>query len=76
MKYHPPPAPDTPGIQPPMVYIQENLKWEYKCVSRNLDREKVLGEDELNALGAEGWELATSLVFGSTVTFYFRRLGK
>jgi hypothetical protein len=34
----------------------------------------VLGEEELNALGKEGWELAAVLTHHSEVHFYFKRM--
>ena len=49
------------------------LSWEYKRISRHLDKEQILDEEELNVLGDEGWELVTSLLVGSTASFYFRR---
>ena len=69
-----PSEPDLEGIQPPMVYVHRAPIWEYKRITRDLDKEQLLDEQELNALGAEGWELVTSVTVGETVTyFYFRR---
>ena len=39
-----------------------------------LTRDLVLGEEELNALGKEGWELAAVLTHHSAVHFYFKRM--
>ena len=68
-----PSEPDLEGVQPPMVYIRKGLTWEYKRITRDLDKEQILDEEELNALGAEGWELVTSVTVGSITNFYFRR---
>jgi hypothetical protein len=72
-EFVPPLESEIEGVQPPMVYIHEDLTWEYKRIRRDLDEQQILDEEELNALGAEGWELVTSVRVGSTVSFYFRR---
>jgi len=71
----PPYEPKASGhIQPPMIYIKESLKWEYKQIVRNFKKEKPLDEAELNALGAEGWEMSGIAQHLSAVYFYFKRL--
>jgi hypothetical protein len=63
------------GLVPsPIVYVDENLAWEYKQLVRNLAKEKAPSEDELNALGADGWELAGIFTDSPFVYFYFKRL--
>jgi hypothetical protein len=63
--------------QPPMLYVYEDQRWEYKFVGRTtLDQEGRLSERELNALGAEGWELAGIASLPNEVHFYFMRLRK
>lgn len=64
---------DVEGVQAPMVYIREEMTWEYKRISRNLEKKQILDVEELNELGSKGWELATSVTVGSVVNFYFRR---
>jgi hypothetical protein len=60
-------------IRPPMIYIERQLKWEYKQIVRNLKKEKPLDEVELNALGDDGWEL-TGIAQQPPITyFYFKR---
>jgi hypothetical protein len=56
-----------------MMYVQEKLTWEYRRIDRPLEPEQLLNEQELNALGAEGWELITSVSTASGVSFYLRR---
>ena len=75
----PPPFPFPPAdpgprapLQPPMVFVPP--VWEYKHLERALGAEAPLGADELNALGAEGWELAAVIPAASRVHFYFKRL--
>lgn len=48
-------------------------KWEYK-VEKTGRQSSDLSEDQLNGLGADGWELVatTSSDYGNT--FYFKRL--
>jgi hypothetical protein len=47
--------------------------WEYKHVRRDIGAEAPLSEAELNALGAEGWELTAVIPTPSVVHFYFKR---
>ena len=61
-------------VQSPIVYVEENPAWEYKQLVRNLAKEKAPSEDELNALGADGWELAGIFTDSPFVYFYFKRL--
>lgn len=60
-------------IQPPMIYVSEEPRWEYKQLVRNLEKEQPPTEAELNALGKEGWELAGVLNHSPLVYFYFKR---
>ena len=59
--------------RPPMIYIEKRLKWEYKQIARNLESEMPLNENELNALGEDGWELAGVAHHQSFAYFYFKR---
>jgi hypothetical protein len=61
-------------VQSPIVYVEENPAWEYKQLVRNLAKEKAPSEDELNALGTDGWELAGIFTDSPFVYFYFKRL--
>jgi hypothetical protein len=63
-------------VQSPIVYVDENPVWEYKQLVRNLAKEKAPSEDELNALGADGWELAGIFTDSPFVYFYFKRLAE
>jgi hypothetical protein len=62
------------GPVTPMVYVKEKIVWEYKLLSRNLSKEEAPGEEELNRLGKEGWELAGVFTDSPFVHFYFKRL--
>ena len=69
-----PPSPaDAPPVPPMLVYVKEKSTWEYKLITRNLSKEEAPTEEELNGLGADGWELAG--VFGDSplAYFYFKR---
>ena len=61
------------SVRPPMVYVTEPLRWEYKLVVHSLEEGKALNEEELNALGAEGWELAGIIFAPPTAYHYFKR---
>lgn len=61
-------------IRAPMVYIKEPLKWEYKQIVRNLKKEGALSDQELKALGAEGWEMSGIAQQPPLTFFYFKRL--
>ena len=69
----PPPDADPGAVQPPMMYVQGQATWEYKRIDRPLEPDQLLDEEELNALGARGWELVTSVTTGTGVSFYLRR---
>jgi hypothetical protein len=68
-----PPEPDRPlgiPIHPPVVYVAPS--WEYRHVVRELTV-GAPGEAELDALGAEGWELAAAFTWGDAAHLYFKR---
>lgn len=74
----PPPAPrpfvpQAPNVhvQPPFVFVQ--AEWSYREVVRDLDETGAMTEADLNALGAEGWELAGILQDGRSVRYYLKR---
>jgi hypothetical protein len=70
-----PSQPDpNPQVNPPMIYVQSSPSWKYKQIMRDLTTEKALTEDELNKLGAEGWELAGTLMQNTVAYFYFKQL--
>jgi hypothetical protein len=70
----PPREPQPQPIRPPMVYVEKQLKWEYKQIVRNLEKEKPPDESELNQLGEAGWELAGIAQQPPLAYFYFKRL--
>ena len=70
--FPPKPAPPQGGrLAPPLVPVEP--RWEYRDVTRDLDAEGLPSEAELNALGAEHWELVDTVADGRTVHFYFKR---
>ena len=78
---HPLPAfpqrPQTDRRTPqPMVYVYEKEGWEYKVITRCGADEPLMSEDELNALGESGWELAGVVPLSGTAQFYFKRIRK
>jgi hypothetical protein len=60
-------------VQPPMVYVSETGTWEYKQLVCDLGEREALTENELNKLGAEGWELAGVFSESGKAYFYFKR---
>ena len=60
--------------RPRMVYVEKQLKWEYKQMIRNLDKESPPDEAELNKLGAQGWEMSGVAQQPPLAYFYFKRL--
>jgi hypothetical protein len=63
----------TSEAPPPMIYVREQAAWEYRVVSRSLATQAPPEAEELNALGAEGWELAGVLKHKGRASFYFKR---
>jgi hypothetical protein len=61
-------------VRTPTIYIKQSEKWEYKQVIRNLENENPPSEGELNALGADGWEMSGVAQQSSLAYFYFKRL--
>jgi hypothetical protein len=57
-----------------MVYVTEKTIWEYKQVTRNLSKENIPSEEELNKLGKDGWELVCVLKDSPLAYFYFKRM--
>jgi hypothetical protein len=64
------PTPQEPRMEPPFVPVEP--RWEYKEVVREVGT-GLLSEAELNAFGAERWELAGIVPAGAEVHFYFKR---
>jgi hypothetical protein len=69
-----PPRPAEPRaghISAPWVPVTP--RWEYKEVVRTLETETLPTEQELDRLGADGWELAGVANEGRRVHLYFKR---
>ena len=65
--------PEARGFRPPMVYVYEDTAWEYKRLSHDLAQEEMPIEEEMNALGREGWELVNVVSHPDGVHSYFKR---
>jgi hypothetical protein len=61
-------------VRPHMVYVEKEPKWEYRQIVRNLEKESLPDEAELNKLGAEGWEMSGVAQQPPLAYFYFKRL--
>jgi hypothetical protein len=69
-----PPRPAEPRgghMAPPWVPVEP--RWEYKELVREVETEGLPTEADLNALGAEHWELAGVASEGTRAHFYFKR---
>jgi hypothetical protein len=62
-----------PALQPPMVYVYEKQGWEYKIIVKKPADEELPTEQELNKLGASGWELVGVVRLSDKVQFYLKR---
>jgi hypothetical protein len=58
-------------VEPPWVPVEP--RWEYRELVRDAETAELPTEAELNALGADGWEMASAVREGSRVHFYFKR---
>jgi hypothetical protein len=63
-------------FSPAMVYVRQPARWEYRRLVRDLDDGDAFTEEELNALGAEGWELVSVTALPIQLHAYFKRLKK
>jgi hypothetical protein len=69
----PPPQPTVVVPPLPRVYVDAPPSWEYRRILRNLRTEDAPTEDELNALGKEGWELTGLFSDSPFLYLYFKR---
>ena len=60
----------------PIVYEEEQTRWKYKRMARNLEKEEPPTERELDELGEQGWELCGIFTSKSFAHFYFKRFSK
>jgi len=63
-----------PSEPSPLVFVLEELHWEYKRIERVLDKQAAPTEEDLNALGEQGWELVGILSYRDRAYLYFKRL--
>ena len=61
-------------MQPPIVYIREKTTWIYKQLVRDLATEGPATDEDLNALGMQGWELTAVITVSQAAYYYFKRL--
>lgn len=64
---------DGAGTEPPMIYVAERTRWEYRVLGRPVGQDEQLSEHELNALGAAGWELTGVVSQPEAVRYIFKR---
>lgn len=67
-----PNEPHDVRVRPPYVYVAP--VWEYRHIVCRQSDQASLDEDELNALGADGWELVSTHAVPNGVHYYFKRL--
>ena len=66
----PPPLTPRSHVEPPVIPVDP--QWEYHEVVRH-PAAGLMSPDELDALGAEHWELVGVVPAGDGVHFYFKR---
>jgi hypothetical protein len=66
--------PGVGAFPPPMVYVRDEARWEYRLLTRNLAKADPPSEAELNALGDDGWELAGLFTDSPFLYLYFKRM--
>ena len=67
------PQPQSPRVQPPIVYVYERQQWEYRIVTSDAAGEPTLSEDTLNALGHDGWEMVGVVHLRDKIQILFKR---
>jgi hypothetical protein len=68
-----PPRPPEPRPPVSLPWVPIEPRWEYKEVVREAHTQGLPSEADLNALGAEGWELSGVASEGPRTHFYFKR---
>jgi hypothetical protein len=66
----PPPLPPQSHVEPPVIPVES--RWEYREIVRD-PAAGLMSTGELDALGAERWELAGVVAAADGVHFYFKR---
>lgn len=57
----------------PIVYAHDSQAWEYKLFIRDMEADNPPDEEEINPLGAQGWELVGMFLHTGMLYFYFKR---
>jgi hypothetical protein len=66
-----PPSHQQPaGSRVELPFVSVESRWEYREV---VCEAVLLGEEDLNRMGEEGWELVGVAPTGTQVRFYFKR---
>lgn len=66
--------PDVQDVHSPMIYVQEEIVWQYKYLAIDLQRDPMPDEKLLDELGADGWELASMIIHNQILHIYFKRM--
>ena len=69
----PPTQEQRPNVQPPTVFVYEKQRWEHKVISKDAGADQLGTQDELNALGREGWEPVGVVSTSGGLHFYLKR---
>jgi hypothetical protein len=65
--------PDPEEHKESMVYVTEEIQWEYQLITIDLNQKQPLTVEDLNQLGKDSWELAAVLNNNHQAFYYFKR---
>jgi hypothetical protein len=67
------PEPVQSPLRVPTVSVHDDPRWEHRRIVRNLRKEDPPTESELDALGADGWELTGLFSDAPFLYLYLKR---
>lgn len=53
--------------------MTERSRWEYMVIQQNNKKYPILGEEILNKVGQEGWELISVVIINTDTVYTFKR---
>ena len=68
-----PPGQEEENPQPPRLFIRKEPTFKYMVMQRDLADEEPAAEEELNELGAKGWELIAVVPVKEKLLYYLKQ---